>query len=127
MATVLNGNVITKDFDPKELTFTSVTSTTKTAEYTLDMTDCKGSADLIVDCAASSTDVTLTVCGGSYPAAMADKAFTLTAGKCYIVGISSGETMQSDGCVHFKISSTASLVTLSLKLAAVKDRYVTNH
>ena len=127
MATTLNANVITKDFDPKELTFTSVTTTSKSIEYAVDMTECKGPVDLIIDGSASETDVSLTVYGGSYPAAMADKVFTLTAGKCYTVSVSSGETMKTDGCLHIKLSSTASLVTLSMKLTAVERRYVTNH
>ena len=95
MATTLNANVITKDFDPKELTFTSVTTTSKSIEYAVDMTECKGPVDLIIDGSASGTDISLTVYGGSYPAAMADKVFTLTAGKCYTVSVSSGETITS--------------------------------
>ena len=110
-------NTITKNFVLEDFVSESIES----AEVAIDMTDCKGEIDLIID-ATGSTDASVTVCGGDYVSKIKDLTLEIPAGTHKRISISSGETVKSDGCVHLVFSNYA-----GLKLAVLKRRYVTNH
>jgi len=110
-------NIITKNFVLEELVYNEITS----AEATVDMSDCKGEIDLILD-ATGASDVTVTVCGGDYVGKMNDTQYTVPAGSVQRISLSSGETKQTDGCVHLAFANYA-----GLKLAVLARRYVENH
>ena len=110
-------NTITKNFVLEDFVFNTVIE----ANAAIDMTDCKGEIDLIID-ATGASDASVTVCGGDYVGKMPDMQFDIPAGSCKRISISSGETIKADGCVHLAFANYT-----GLKLAVLKRRYVTSH
>lgn len=123
----LVSNIVTENFSIKEVTLNSITDAAKSAEFCVDMTDCKGDVLLVVDAAASTAAITMLVYGGDYATKRADATYTITAGKRMFISISSGETMQVDGKVHLKLTATANLSTLNTTIGVYKQRLVTNY
>ncbi len=111
-------NTVTKNFVLEDFVFNTVIE----AEAAIDMTDCKGEMDLILDASALSADATVTVLGGDYVGKQPDAAFTVPKGTCKRISISSGETAKTDGCVHLAFANYT-----GLKLGVLKRRYVTNY
>lgn len=120
-------NTVTGNFLAETLVYNAINDAAPTGEYTVDLTDCKGEVDLLVDASASTAAVTMTICGGDYVGKMADTTYTLAAGDCKRISISSAETMKTDGTLHIKWTATANLSTLGVRAAVLKRRYVTNH
>ena len=110
-------NTITKNFVLEDLVFETVSS----AEAAIDMTDCKGEIDLLID-ATGTTDASFTLCGGDYVGKTDDMQFVVPAGTFKRISISSGEVIKADGCVHLTFGQYA-----GVKLAVLKRRYVTSH
>ncbi len=111
-------NIITKNFVLEELVYNEI----KSAEAAVDMTECKGEIDLILDASAVSANATVTVCGGDYVGKQPDLSFTVPAGTVKRISISSGEAMKTDGCVHLAFANYT-----GLKVAVLARRYVTNY
>lgn len=111
-------NTVTKNFVLEDFVFNSVIE----AETAIDMTDCKGEIDVILDASAASADASVTVCGGDYVGKTDDALYTVPAGTVKRISISSGETVKTDGCVHFAFANYT-----GLKVAVLKRRYVENH
>lgn len=115
----LTSNLVKGNFTLGTFTYNTLTS----ADCTLDMTDCKGEILLVLDASACSANTQMTVCAGDYPGKMPDTVYTVPAGSVQYLAVSSGETMKTDGCLHLTFAGGYS----SLRVAAVKQRYVTNH
>ena len=113
----MTSNIITKNFVPFELVFDTVS-----ASETIDFTECKGEIDLILDTTGASSDATLTVCGGDYVGKRNDTQYIIPKGSVQCISISSGETMQADGCLHLAFANYT-----GVQLAVLARRYVTNH
>lgn len=111
-------NTVTKNFVLEDFVFNSVIE----AETAIDMTDCKGEIDLILDASAVSANATVTVCGGDCVGKQPDLSFTVPAGTVKRISISSGETVKTDGCVHLAFANYT-----GLKVGVLKRRYVTSH
>ncbi len=124
---IWNANTVTENFLMKELVYQEINDAATEGEYTVDMTDCKGELDLLLDATDNTADVTMTICGGAYPGGMPDTAYTIPKGTCQTISISSGETMKTDGLLHLLFSAGANLGTLHTRIAVLKRRYVTNH
>lgn len=111
-------NIITKNFVLEDLVYNEI----KSAEAAIDMTDCKGEIDVILDASEASADVSVTVCGGDYVGKMDDTVYTVPEGTVKRISISSGETVKTDGCVHLAFANYT-----GLKVAVLGRRYVENH
>lgn len=114
----LISNTVKENFLLEDFVYNEITD----GSHTLDMTDCKGEIDLVIDASGASSNATLTVLGGEYVGKMRDTAYTVPAGSCKRISISSGETMQRDGNLHVQLENSS-----GVRIAVMKRRYVTNY
>lgn len=113
----LTSNLVKANFLLEDFLFNDITDGT----YTVDLTDCKGEIDLVIDAAGASAEATVTVIGGEYVGKLKDTAYTVPAGSCKRISISSGETMQRDGNLHLQFANAS-----GVRVAVLKRRYVNN-
>lgn len=107
-----------------DITFNNVTSTGKKVEAEVDITGTQGELYFIVDAKDALSDLTLVVLGGSNPAAVADKTFTIPQKGCKAITVSGGACMQADGKVRFTLASTSAFNSQSVRMVVLGRRNV---
>lgn len=114
----INATYINKLFDASQVVFAPAE-----AACTLELTDCKEEILLLVDTTSCGGDTTVTLEGGDYASAKPDVILTVPAGSVYMIPVSTGEVMKTDGCLHMAFGGSFDGVSVG----ALKKCFVINH
>jgi hypothetical protein len=115
---MMNATYISKLFDVSKVVFAPAE-----ASCTLELTDCKEELLLLVDTTDCSGDTTLTLEGGDYASAKPELTLAVPAGSIYMIPVSTGEVMKTDGCLHLTFGGSYS----GASVGALKKCFVVNH